>query len=63
MAKTLKSLNVPVTIDILERLPHGFLSLSMVSQEAHVGCKRAIYRIQELLGLTEDTQVKENEKS
>ncbi|XP_027226180.2 hormone-sensitive lipase isoform X2 [Penaeus vannamei] len=63
MAKTLKSLNVPVTIDILERLPHGFLSLSMVSQEAHVGCKRAIYRIQELLGLTEDTQVKENDKS
>uniref|UniRef100_A0A0P4W0N5 Hormone-sensitive lipase n=2 Tax=Scylla olivacea TaxID=85551 RepID=A0A0P4W0N5_SCYOL len=51
MAKTLKSLGVPVTLDILQQLPHGFLSLSMVSQEAHVGCKRSISHIRQLLGL------------
>ena len=51
MAKTLKSLGVPVTLDILRQLPHGFLSLSMVSQEAHVGCKRSVHHIRQLLGL------------
>lgn len=51
MAKTLKSLGVPVTIDILDRLPHGFLNLSMVSQEAHSGCKKAIDRIKQLFGM------------
>ncbi|XP_042209461.1 hormone-sensitive lipase-like isoform X2 [Homarus americanus] len=55
MAKTLKSLGVPVTIDILERLPHGFLSLSLVSQEAHNGCKKAIECIKQLLS-KEDTE-------
>ncbi|XP_068205914.1 hormone-sensitive lipase isoform X1 [Palaemon carinicauda] len=60
MAKILRELNVPVTIDILSRLPHGFLSLSMVSQEAHVGCKRAIYRIQELLGIDQEQSEVEN---
>ena len=54
MAKKLKELNVPVTLDILSRLPHGFLSLSMVSQEAHVGCKKAIYRIKQLLDMEEE---------
>ncbi|XP_050701085.1 hormone-sensitive lipase-like isoform X2 [Eriocheir sinensis] len=54
MAKLLKSLGVPVTLDILEQLPHGFLSLSMVSQEAHVGCKKAIFHIKHLLGINED---------
>lgn len=54
MAKLLKSLGVPVTLDILEQLPHGFLSLSMVSQEAHVGCKKAISHIKHLLGIDED---------
>ncbi|XP_064094388.1 uncharacterized protein LOC135206827 [Macrobrachium nipponense] len=54
MAKILRDLKVPVTVDILNRLPHGFLSLSMVSQEAHVGCKKAIYRIKQLLGLEDE---------
>ncbi|MPC62652.1 hypothetical protein E2C01_056741 [Portunus trituberculatus] len=51
MAKTLKSLGVPVTLDILHQLPHGFLSLSMVSQDAHMGCKRSVRHIRQLLGL------------
>lgn len=54
MAKLLKSVGVPVTLDILEQLPHGFLSLSMVSQEAHVGCKKAISHIKGLLDMNED---------
>nr|XP_053636996.1 uncharacterized protein LOC128692050 [Cherax quadricarinatus] len=53
MAKTLKSLGVPVTIDIMSRLPHGFLSLSLVSHEAHSGCKRAISLIKQLFGMEE----------
>ncbi|XP_069189449.1 hormone-sensitive lipase-like isoform X1 [Procambarus clarkii] len=53
MAKTLKSLGVPVTIDILSSLPHGFLNLSLVSQEAHSGCKKSISRIKQLLGIEE----------
>ncbi|XP_071539839.1 hormone-sensitive lipase [Panulirus ornatus] len=56
MAKTLKSLGVPVTIEILDRLPHGFLSLSMVSQEAHNGCKKAIDHIRHLLGTEEEKE-------
>lgn len=55
MAKLLKSLGVSITLDILEQLPHGFLSLSMVSQEAHVGCKKAISHIKHLLGIEEDS--------
>ena len=53
MAKILKSLGVPVTLDILQQLPHGFLSLSMVSQEAYVGCKKSVTHIRHLLGLDE----------
>ncbi|KAK4295031.1 hypothetical protein Pmani_032366 [Petrolisthes manimaculis] len=54
MAKLLRDLGVPVTIDVMERLPHGFLSLSMVSQHSHVGCKKAVSRIRQLCGLSDE---------
>lgn len=56
MAKLLRSLGVPVTIDVMERLPHGFLNLSMVSQHSQAGCKRAVSRIRQLCGLSDEDE-------
>ncbi|XP_076043226.1 hormone-sensitive lipase [Oratosquilla oratoria] len=54
MAKLLRKLGVPVTLDVLDRLPHGFLNLSLVSKEAHDGCKLAVTRMRQLLQMDEE---------
>ncbi|CAH1728739.1 unnamed protein product [Chironomus riparius] len=53
-AKRLKSLNVNFTLDVLDKLPHGFLNFSRLSKEAHEGCKLSMVRIAELLDLKLD---------
>uniref|UniRef100_A0A2M4AL67 Putative hormone-sensitive lipase hsl n=1 Tax=Anopheles triannulatus TaxID=58253 RepID=A0A2M4AL67_9DIPT len=50
-AKRLKSLNRPVSLDILPGLPHGFLNFATISKEAHEGSKMCVQRIAELLEL------------
>ncbi|XP_014288475.1 hormone-sensitive lipase [Halyomorpha halys] len=46
--KRLKSLGVPVSLDILPGLNHGFLNFSMVSNEANEGAKACYVKIAEL---------------
>ncbi|XP_077302659.1 hormone-sensitive lipase isoform X2 [Arctopsyche grandis] len=50
-AKKIKRLGNPVTLDILEGLPHGFLSFSRICKEAHEGSLLSIKRIKELMDL------------
>lgn len=50
-AKRLKSVDHNVSLDLLEGLPHGFLSLSMVSNEANEGSNLSMKRLKELLDL------------
>ncbi|CAL4169361.1 unnamed protein product, partial [Meganyctiphanes norvegica] len=57
MAKILKKLDVDVTLEILDKLPHGFLALNLVSKEANDGCKNSIVRLKELFGITDDLAV------
>lgn len=46
-AKKLKSLEHDVTLDLLEGLPHGFLSLSMVS----IKSLRIIYQVLQYISM------------
>ncbi|XP_077115998.1 hormone-sensitive lipase isoform X2 [Ranitomeya variabilis] len=48
-AKRLRSLNRPVTLKVVEDLPHGFLTLSQLSQETRNATNVCIERIQQIL--------------
>nr|CAD7441136.1 unnamed protein product [Timema bartmani] len=50
-ARKLKRLGICVTLDVLDGLPHGFLSFSAFSKEAHSGSMLCVKRIQELINL------------
>lgn len=50
-AKKLKRLEVPVSLDVIKGLPHGFLNLVKVSKEADDGSKLCVKRIKELMEL------------
>ncbi|CAL4063557.1 unnamed protein product, partial [Meganyctiphanes norvegica] len=52
MGKKLKSVGVDVTVDILNKLPHGFMNLCLVSKEAMDGVKSSIERLKDLFGIT-----------
>uniref|UniRef100_A0A2M4BDB0 Putative hormone-sensitive lipase hsl n=1 Tax=Anopheles marajoara TaxID=58244 RepID=A0A2M4BDB0_9DIPT len=54
-AKRLKSLNRPVSLDILPGLPHGFLNFATISKDAHEGSKLCVQRIAELLEIPTNT--------
>lgn len=47
-ARKLRQLDVPVTLDVLPGLPHGFLNFSPLSKEAHSGSMLCVQRIQQL---------------
>ncbi|XP_049949475.1 hormone-sensitive lipase isoform X3 [Schistocerca serialis cubense] len=47
-ARKLRNLDVPVTLDVLPGLPHGFLNFSPLSKEAHSGSMLCVQRIQQL---------------
>ena len=49
MSRLLRSLGVPVTLDILEGLPHGFLNLSGLSPDTKRGNVVAMRRVANLL--------------
>lgn len=51
MGKKLKLLDVDVTVDILQKLPHGFMNLCLVSKEAMDGVKSSIVRLKELFSI------------
>ncbi|XP_075696394.1 hormone-sensitive lipase isoform X2 [Rhinoderma darwinii] len=48
-AKRLRSLNRPVTLKVIEDLPHGFLSLSQLSQETRNATNVCVQRIRQIL--------------
>ncbi|XP_073511997.1 hormone-sensitive lipase isoform X2 [Phyllobates terribilis] len=48
-AKRLRSLNRPVTLKVVEDLPHGFLTLSQLSQETRNATNVCIERIRQIL--------------
>ncbi|XP_034950037.1 hormone-sensitive lipase [Chelonus insularis] len=50
-ARKLRNLNVDVSLDIVKGLPHGFLSFSLMSKDAHEGSELCIKRIKELIDL------------
>ncbi|XP_069679565.1 hormone-sensitive lipase isoform X2 [Periplaneta americana] len=50
-AKKLRNLGVPVSLDVIDGLPHGFLNFSQLSKEARAGSSQCVKRIQELLDL------------
>ncbi|XP_036332925.1 hormone-sensitive lipase [Rhagoletis pomonella] len=53
-ARKLKKLGRPVTLEILNGLPHGFLNFTMYSSEARDGSKRCIKSLEELLSIPAD---------
>lgn len=48
-AKRLRSLNRPVTLKVVEDLPHGFLTLAHLSQETRNATNVCIERIRQIL--------------
>ncbi|XP_018426687.1 PREDICTED: hormone-sensitive lipase isoform X2 [Nanorana parkeri] len=48
-AKRLRSLNRPVTLKVVEDLPHGFLSLSQLSPETRAATAVCVQRIRQVL--------------
>ncbi|XP_072283331.1 hormone-sensitive lipase isoform X2 [Pyxicephalus adspersus] len=48
-AKRLRSLNRPVTLQVIEDLPHGFLSLSQLSPETRSATAACVKRIRQVL--------------
>lgn len=54
-ARRLRELQVPITLDVLEGLPHGFLNFSLLSKEAHRGSNLCVQRLRELLKLSGNT--------
>ncbi|XP_040183215.1 hormone-sensitive lipase isoform X3 [Rana temporaria] len=48
-AKRLRSLNRPVTLKVVEDLPHGFLSLSQLSPETRTATTLCVQRIRQVL--------------
>ncbi|XP_077312729.1 hormone-sensitive lipase isoform X2 [Lithobates pipiens] len=48
-AKRLRSLNRPVTLKVVEDLPHGFLSLSQLSPETRTATALCVQRIRQVL--------------
>ncbi|XP_031621456.1 hormone-sensitive lipase [Contarinia nasturtii] len=54
MAKRLKALGIPIGLDVLPGLPHGFLSFVKLSKEAYEGNRVCILRLAELLETTVD---------
>ena len=52
LAKKMRKLGMPVHLDVLDDLPHGFLNFVLLSQDAKAGSDLCILRIKELLGMT-----------
>lgn len=47
-AKKLRDIGQPVTLKVVEDLPHGFLSLSQLSKETQVASDICVERIREV---------------
>ncbi|NP_001303654.1 lipase, hormone-sensitive a isoform X1 [Danio rerio] len=54
-AKKLRNMNQPVTLTVVEDLPHGFLSLLQLSKETQEAADICVKRIREVLKLEEPT--------
>ena len=51
MARKLKSLKKEVHLDVLEDLPHGFLSFTLVSRDARQAANLCVQRVRDMLNL------------
>ncbi len=52
-AKKLRNMNQPVTLTVVEDLPHGFLSLLQLSKETQEASDICVKRIREVFQLEE----------
>jgi acetyl esterase/lipase len=48
-AKRLKELEVPVTLDVLSNIPHGYLNFGKISEECFQGTNACLRRLKDLI--------------